>query len=142
MAKKDYNSINFKNRDIDRFAGKFGQGDPQGDPIGYQKQKTVRGEVSKTAKSGAKSMAEAYNKGLTKKMSTMTDQEKNKLANKAAQKTAEKIYEADGGKENPTLYNIQNKLQYYSGMPTNREYMERKAKGTYDKVMNVGKPKK
>jgi hypothetical protein len=25
---KDYNAINFKNKDIDRFAGKFGQGDP------------------------------------------------------------------------------------------------------------------
>jgi hypothetical protein len=25
---KDYNSINFKNKDIDKFAGKFGQGDP------------------------------------------------------------------------------------------------------------------
>jgi len=28
MAKKDYNAINFKNKDIDRFSGKFGQGDP------------------------------------------------------------------------------------------------------------------
>ena len=25
---KDYNAINFKNKDIDKFAGKFGQGDP------------------------------------------------------------------------------------------------------------------
>ena len=31
MAKQkmDYNSIAFKNRDIDKFAGKFGQGDPE-----------------------------------------------------------------------------------------------------------------
>lgn len=29
MAKKDYNSINFKNKDIDRFATRFGQGDPE-----------------------------------------------------------------------------------------------------------------
>lgn len=28
MAKKDYNAINFKNKDIDRFSSKFGQGDP------------------------------------------------------------------------------------------------------------------
>lgn len=25
---KDYNAINFKNKDIDKFAGKFGNGDP------------------------------------------------------------------------------------------------------------------
>jgi len=28
MAKLDYNSINFRNKDIDRMAGKFGNGDP------------------------------------------------------------------------------------------------------------------
>lgn len=140
MAKQkmNYDAINFKNKDVDKFATKFGNGDP----IGYQKQKTVRGEVGKAAKSGAKSMKDAYTEALSKKMSTMTDQEKNKLANKAAQKTAEKIYEADGGKENPTLYNIQNKLQNYTGQPTNREYMEKQAKRSYERVMDLGKSKK
>ena len=28
MAKLDYNSINFKNKDIDKMASKFGNGDP------------------------------------------------------------------------------------------------------------------
>jgi hypothetical protein len=28
MAKINYDAINFKNKDIDKFAGKFGQGDP------------------------------------------------------------------------------------------------------------------
>jgi hypothetical protein len=28
MAKKDYNAINFKNKDIDKFSSKFGNGDP------------------------------------------------------------------------------------------------------------------
>lgn len=28
MAKLDYNSINFRNKDIDKMAGKFGNGDP------------------------------------------------------------------------------------------------------------------
>lgn len=28
MAKLDYNSINFKNKDIDKMTGKFGNGDP------------------------------------------------------------------------------------------------------------------
>jgi hypothetical protein len=28
MAKKDYNAINFKNKDIDKFSTKFGNGDP------------------------------------------------------------------------------------------------------------------
>jgi hypothetical protein len=28
MAKKDYNAINFKNKDVDKFTSKFGQGDP------------------------------------------------------------------------------------------------------------------
>lgn len=28
MAKKDYNAINFKNKDIDKFSGKFNNGDP------------------------------------------------------------------------------------------------------------------
>lgn len=29
MAKKDYNAINFKNKDIDKFSTRFGQGDPE-----------------------------------------------------------------------------------------------------------------
>jgi len=41
MAKMDYNSINFKNKDIDRFSTKFGNG--PGDPIGkFNKDKKLR----------------------------------------------------------------------------------------------------
>jgi hypothetical protein len=33
MAKMDYNAINFKNKDVDKFSGKFGNGNTEKEPI-------------------------------------------------------------------------------------------------------------
>lgn len=45
---KDYNAINFKNKDIDKFAGKFGQGDPKKkEPQGTKNPDYLKGENHK-----------------------------------------------------------------------------------------------
>jgi hypothetical protein len=139
----DYNSINFRNKDVDRFATKFGKDtDP---PYGYQKQTTIGDQASSAGKSGAKSMSNAYLNAVSNKMQNMTEQEKMKVANQAAKKTAEKIFEADGGKENPSLYSFRQAALREVGLPTDVKYMEDEAKSTYKQVMdlpNRNKPKR
>lgn len=139
----DYNSINFKNKDVDRFATKFGKDtDP---PYGYQNQTTIGEQVSNAGKSGARSMSNAYLNAVSNKMQNMTEQEKMKLANQTAKKTAAKIYESDGGNENPNFYSFRQSALRSAGLPTDVQYMEEQAKSAYKQVMdlpNRNKPKR
>jgi hypothetical protein len=135
----DYNSINFRNKDIDRFSSKFGkETDP---PVGYEKQKNLGTETKSSVKSGTNSIANAVNAAIDNRLANMSESEKSKVANKAAQKVAEKVFTNQGGKENPNLWKFQDYSSYALGVPGHTEEMESAAKKTYTDIMNRGKKK-
>lgn len=57
----DYNSINFKNKDIDKMSGKFGDVNPKGNMTSYrEKNRLFGGTVTKSVHEGKDSKGKDY----------------------------------------------------------------------------------
>lgn len=105
----------------------------------YQYKGTVT--KGKVAADAAKAGASAAKKALETRIASMSAADKAKAAKIAGNAAAKRVYEASGANINPGLYNFQENVKPYMGLPTTKQEMNAAGKKASDKIMSLKKEK-